>query len=243
MTSISQDPIIETQNLTKSFGSGNTLVHAIRGISIRIESGEFLSILGKSGSGKSTFVSLVAGLEKPTQGIVTLEGESLVDKTQDELSLLRRKMIGIVFQHFHLIDTMTALENVELPLLIANVLPKTRKIRAIEALKLVGLEEKLYHVPEDLSGGEKQRVCIARALINKPRIILADEPTGDLDSETGDAIIQLLMQINQDPKWNPVIIMVTHDLTKLRDGMRVIKLKDGQVTQDERFSGNSDHLQ
>lgn len=230
--------LIEINNVTKEFGVGETLVRAIRGITMKIEQGEFIAILGKSGSGKSTFVSLLGGLEKPSSGFVKFQKKDLAQLSEDQLARLRRTEVGIVFQHFNLMEMMTATENVELPLLIANTSKSERRPQAIQVLNMVGLGERLANYPYELSGGEKQRVGIARALVNRPALILADEPTGDLDSTTGDLIIDLLQDINADPNWKPTIIMVTHDVTKLRKGMRVLTLSDGIVTDDVHFDGS-----
>ncbi|MHA2364482.1 MAG: ABC transporter ATP-binding protein [Candidatus Hodarchaeales archaeon] len=222
--------ILELEDVTKIFGSDQTLVHAVNEISIKFKEREFVALLGKSGCGKSTFVSLLAGLEPPTTGKIIFKENEISSKSEDELSLFRRKNVGIIFQHFNLLSTMTALENVELPLLIQGYDPVERKEKAIKVLQKLGLEDKMYNLPEELSGGEKQRVGIARALINQPKIILADEPTGDLDSETGDIIIKLLSEINQNN--NSFILIVTHDESKLRSGMRKLVMKDGFIIED-----------
>ncbi len=232
--------LIQTEHLIKEYGSGGTLVRAIRGIDITIKQGEFVAILGKSGSGKSTFVSLIGGLEQPTHGKVYFDGIDLSTLTEDQLAEIRLKHIGIVFQHFHLLESLTAVENVELPLLIANYPKHKRRPIALELLDRVGLKDRAANYPAELSGGEKQRVGIARALISHPKLILADEPTGDLDSATGDKIIDLLVDINQDPSWRPTIIMVTHDVSKLRKGMRVLTLSDGKIIDDRHFLKDSD---
>ncbi len=234
--------LIHTENLTKEYGAGETLVRAIRGIDIDIKRGEFIAILGKSGSGKSTFVSMLGGLEIPTRGKVIFDGVDLAKLSQDELAEIRRDNIGIVFQHFYLLETLTAVENVELPLLIANRPKKERRPLALQILQRVGLADRVSNYPVELSGGEKQRVGIARALVAKPKLILADEPTGDLDSKTGDQIIDLLVEINNDPDWRPTIIMVTHDVSKLRKGMRVLTLSDGRIIDDRYFLKDSDLL-
>jgi putative ABC transport system ATP-binding protein len=231
------DILFEIENVTKEFGSGDTLVRAIRGITLDIRQGEFIVILGKSGSGKSTFVSLLGGLEKPTSGYVKFQRKNLSTRSEDDLARLRRTEVGIVFQHFNLLEMMTAVENVELPLLIAKTPKSTRRPNAIRVLELVGLGHRITNYPHELSGGEKQRVGIARALINKPRLILADEPTGDLDSTTGDNIIELLQEINHDIEWQPTIIMVTHDISKIKKGMRVLTLSDGKIIDDVVFDG------
>ncbi len=230
--------LIEMIDVKKDFGSGETLVHAIRGINLRIDKGEFVVILGKSGSGKSTFISLIGGLIQPTSGTVKFEGIDLSKKSEDDLARMRRTEIGVVFQHFNLMDMLTAIENVELPLLIANTPKSERRPLAKEILEKVGLGDRLLNYPEELSGGEKQRVGIARALINRPALLLADEPTGDLDTVTGDMIIDLMVEINKDLDWRPTILMVTHDVTKLREGMRVLTMRDGLIVDDRVFDGS-----
>ena len=189
-------PLIHLENVAKEYRADVTLIKAIRGISASIQKGEFIVILGKSDSGKSTLLSLIGGLIKATAGIVKIDGQNLFELSQDELAILRRSNVGIVFQHFHLLNTMTCLENVELPLLIANTAKAERRPSAIELLKKVGLRERLRNYPMELSGGEKQRTGIARSLINKPSLILADEPTGNLNSKTGNKIIDVLTEIN-----------------------------------------------
>ena len=231
------DTIIQMEKVYKDFGSGETLVHAIRGITLEITKGEFIVILGKSGSGKSTFISLIGGLIQPSKGKVKFENVDLATQNEDELAKMRRTEIGVIFQHFNLMDMLTALENVELPLLIANTPKEERRPVATKALERVGLEHRLLNYPEELSGGEKQRVGIARALVNRPALLLADEPTGDLDTITGDMIIDQLVEINRDVNWRPTILMVTHDVSKLRKGMRVLTMRDGMIVADTIFDG------
>lgn len=235
-----QPVIVRTENLIKEYGAGETLVRAIRGIDLEIKKGEFVALLGKSGSGKSTLVSLLGGLEQPTRGKVFFDGEDLSQKTEDELAEIRLKKIGIIFQHFHLLESLTAVENVELPLLIGKYPRDKRRPLAIKMLERVGLGHRLANYPSELSGGEKQRVGIARALVTSPMMIFADEPTGDLDSKTGDHIIDLLMEINEDPNWQPAILMVTHDVSKLRKGMRILTMSDGRIIDDRVFLKDSD---
>ncbi|MHA2249296.1 MAG: ABC transporter ATP-binding protein [Candidatus Kariarchaeaceae archaeon] len=238
--------LLTLEEIKKDYGDGNTLVHAIRGITTDIEDGEFVVILGKSGSGKSTLLSLLGGLEQPTSGKVVYQGNNLAGLSEDELAIMRRTEVGIIFQHFYLMEAMTALENVELPLLIAGKKKGERREWALKVLTMVGLRDRATHYPSELSGGERQRVGIARAFANKASIIIADEPTGDLDSKKGKEIIDLLYDLNQGGKeypeldWNPTVIMVTHDVGMLRIGMRVITISDGQIIQDAIFDG--DHI-
>ncbi|MCY3410944.1 MAG: ABC transporter ATP-binding protein [Candidatus Heimdallarchaeota archaeon] len=240
--------LIEFIDVKKDYGSVKlgTLVHAVRGISVAIEEGEFIVILGKSGSGKSTFLSLLGGLEQPTEGQILWRGDDLSKHTEDELAIMRRTEVGVVFQHFFLLDSMTAIDNVSLPLLIAGVPLNERRAWCMELLQMVGLGDRATHYPNELSGGERQRVGIARALANKASVIIADEPTGDLDSKKGREIVDLLFSLNRgqgeiaELDWKPTLIMVTHDVGLLREGMRVLTLKDGQIIDDSMFDGNYD---
>lgn len=237
-------PLIEIQGITKEYGNANTRVLAIRGITLNIEEGEFLAILGKSGSGKSTLLSLIGGLEQPTQGNIQYKGRDLGSLTEDELAIWRRSEVGIIFQHFFLMDAMTALDNVELPLLIAGVPKNERRQWSVEVLTMVGLADRITHYPNELSGGERQRVGIARALVNRASLIIADEPTGDLDSQKGQEIIDLIHSLNQGKgsfpglNWQPTVIMVTHDVGMLRKGMRVLTISDGMIIDDALFDGD-----
>ena len=229
--------IIDTKKLTKEFGIGNTLVNAVQNVTLKIKQGEFIVMLGASGSGKTTFLSLIGGLIQPTSGEIIVNNHDFSKLSEDRLALIRREDVGIIFQQFHLVELMTAIENVELPLLIANTSKKERRPKAVELLKRVGLGKRLLNYPHEMSGGEKQRVGIARALVGEPKLILADEPTGDLDSKTGEGIMDLLEDLNQDPELQPTIIMVTHDLDKIRKGMRVLTMADGAIIKDEMFTG------
>lgn len=236
--------LIELHEVIKSYGKGETAVQAVRGITIDINQGEFVVILGKSGSGKSTLLSLVGGLEQPTEGSIIYNGNNLGKMTEDELAIMRRTEIGIIFQHFFLMDAMTALDNVELPLLIAGQSRKERREWALKMLQMVDLRERATHYPNELSGGERQRVGIARAFANRASVIIADEPTGDLDSTKGQEIMDLLFDLNKGGEnypeldWKPTVIMVTHDIGMLRNGMRVITISDGTVIKDDIFDGD-----
>lgn len=238
--------LIEFNNVSKDYGVGETVVHAVSKISVSIDKGEFVAILGKSGSGKSTFLSLLGGLEQPTRGHILWRGDDLSNHTEDELAIMRRTDVGVVFQHFFLLDSMTALDNTELPLLIAGVPRTERREWCMKLLDLVGLKDRATHYPNELSGGERQRVGIARALANRASVIIADEPTGDLDSKKGREIVDLLYRLNQgtgemsELDWQPTLIMVTHDVYMLRKGMRVLTLSDGMIIGDDIFDG--DHL-
>ena len=236
--------LIEFNNVSKDYGVGDTLVHAVKKISVRIDEGEFIAILGKSGSGKSTFLSLLGGLEQPTRGSILWRGDNLSNHSEDELAIMRRTDVGVVFQHFFLLDSMTALDNTELPLLIAGIPRDERREWCMNLLDLVGLKDRATHYPNELSGGERQRVGIARALANRASVIIADEPTGDLDSKKGKEIVDLLYRLNRgegemsDLDWRPTLIMVTHDVGMLRKGMRVLTLSDGSIISDDIFDGD-----
>ncbi len=223
-------PVIQTIDLVKKYPSGETEVRALNGINLKVLKGEFVLILGKSGSGKSTLISVIAGLVQPTEGRVEINGERIDDKSEDYLARFRRKNIGIVFQFFNLHEALNALENVELPMFIAGIPRQERRARALKLLEEVGLSHRVDHWPYELSGGERQRVGIARAFAMDPAIILADEPTGDLDSETGQRIIELFLDLNQ--KLGKTIVMVTHDESLAREGMRIIHMLDGKIISD-----------
>ena len=236
--------LISFKNIKKIYSQASYEVHALREINLEIKQGEFIVILGRSGSGKSTLLSLIGGLEQPTNGSIMFNQTELGNLTEDELAILRRGEIGIVFQHFHLMEAMSAVENVELPMLVAGVDKAKRRPWAVELLSLVGLQGRETHYPNELSGGERQRVGIARSMANRPNLIIADEPTGDLDSQRGAEIIDLLYGINrhsklvEDLNWSPTIVMVTHDVGMLRKGMRIITLSDGNIASDEIFDGD-----
>ncbi|MBU7048297.1 MAG: ABC transporter ATP-binding protein [Theionarchaea archaeon] len=221
---------VKTENLEMQFKMGDTLVHALRGITMNVKEGEFVSIVGTSGSGKSTLLNLVGGLMKPSEGMVQVKGEDLTRMNENQLALFRRKYIGFVFQSFNLINTLTAVENVELPLLFANASPAEREKRVNTLLTDLGLEDRLTHKPPELSGGQQQRVSIARAIINNPEIILADEPTGNLDSKTSSEIMEVLYKLN---KKGQTFLVVTHDMDVAHYGNRIVYLTDGRVTKIE----------
>ena len=198
-------------------------------MSVELERGEFVSLVGKSGSGKTTLLSVLSGLESPTSGQVSLYGKDVVAATEDELALFRRANIGFIFQSFNLIPTLTAWENVAVPLFPEEMPDTDRKNRAVALLKQMQLDHRLDHLPGALSGGEKQRVAIARALINNPKILFADEPTGNLDSQTGDAVMEILGEIHRNN--NVAILMVTHDNELAKRTERILHMKDGEIIQ------------
>jgi putative ABC transport system ATP-binding protein len=216
-----------------TFQMGDTTVNALRGVSLAVEEGEFVSIVGTSGSGKSTLLNLVGGLMKPTEGKIQVKGEDLTRMNENNLALFRRRYIGFVFQSFNLITALTAVENVELPLIFANVSSSKRESRVLSLLTSMGLEDRLDHTPSELSGGQQQRVSIARAIINNPEIILADEPTGNLDFKTSDEIMEVLYDLNRKGQ---TFLVVTHDMDVAHYGSRIIYLSDGKISKIEEVS-------
>ena len=221
------DIIIQTQNVTKVYRMGHEEVHALRGITVDIYRGEYLSIMGPSGSGKSTFFNIVGGLDSPTEGEVTVEGLKLASISTNQLAAVRCNKLGYIFQSFNLISTMTALDNVAMPAIFAGMPPEQAREAAAEVLKRVKLGHRLHHLPGEVSGGQQQRIAIARALVNKPAIILADEPTGNLDLKTGEEIINILKELKTER--NITIITATHDLKMLSASDRVMWIKDGKI--------------
>ncbi len=222
--------MIELSGVSRTWEVGGRPVHALRDVTLSIGAGEYVSVMGPSGSGKSTLLSLLGGLDRPTAGSYRFEGLEVASLPDDDLSRLRRERIGFVFQSFHLVPRMTALENVALPLLLAGVLPKDRTARAAEALASVGLSPRLDHRPDQLSGGEKQRVCLARAVVTRPGLLLADEPTGNLDSASGAEIVALLERLHAS---GITLLVVTHDAGIGGRARRRVRLADGRVVGDE----------
>jgi putative ABC transport system ATP-binding protein len=222
--------LIETSGLKKEYVMGATTVRALSGVSVSIAQGEFVAIMGASGSGKSTFMNLLGCLDLPSSGDYLLAGEKVSALSSDELAAIRNKRIGFVFQQFNLLPRTTALDNVELPLLYAGVPPAERKARAMQRLAEVGLGERTDHHPAQLSGGQQQRVAIARALVNNPALILADEPTGALDSRTSIEIMALLQRLNRQ---GMTIVMVTHEHDVAAFASRIVSFRDGLVISDE----------
>jgi len=221
--------VVDAKDITKVYQMGDVEVHALRGLSVQIAPGEVLSIMGPSGSGKSTLMNILGCLDRPTSGEYSLNGESVATLSDDQLAEIRNRGVGFVFQSFNLLPRQTALSNVELPMRYAELNGRNRKQVATEALEAVGLGDRISHRPNELSGGQMQRVAIARALVNNPAIIMADEPTGNLDSESGDEIMGLLRKLNEDR--GTTLIVVTHDpeIAALTD--RVITLKDGCIEE------------
>lgn len=219
--------VVKLNDVVKTYFMGENQVHALRGVSFEILQGEFVSIMGPSGSGKSTCMNMIGCLDRPTSGLVEINGVKTAAMTEKELSELRSKTVGFVFQQYHLIESMNVIENVMLPLKYQKVPHSERIIRAKEALKAVGLEERATHRPHELSGGQKQRVAIARAMITNPKILLADEPTGALDSETGTQVMEMFRKINKEN--GTTVIIVTHDPRIGSSTQRCIKILDGKL--------------
>lgn len=219
--------IIELKDVWKTYWMGDNAVHALRGINLEVKKGEFLAIMGPSGSGKSTCMNMVGALDIPTKGTVLLKGKDISTLTESNLAQIRGRTIGFIFQQFNLINTLTAVENVTLPLMFQNISAEQRAKRGKELLELVDLGERMHHRPTELSGGQQQRVAIARALATEPEIILADEPTGNLDSKTGGTVMDFLKKLHKEK--GTTIIMVTHDESTARHADRVEVLRDGQL--------------
>ncbi|ENM5825730.1 ABC transporter ATP-binding protein [Vibrio metoecus] len=230
MKSLSSAPLVELQQICKHYTSGQNVVKALDGVDLTIRHGEFLAILGPSGSGKSTLMNVLGCLDKPTAGRYQLDGHPVDSLSTQQLAAIRNQKIGFVFQSFNLLEYASALDNVALPLVYAGVKTKDRRRRATELLTRVGLADRLDHKPNQLSGGQKQRVAIARALINQPQILLADEPTGALDSKSGAEIEALFNELHREGR---TIIVVTHDNELAKRTKRIVTIRDGQVVSDE----------
>lgn len=223
--------MIEVSNISKSYWTGDIEVKALRDVSIKIEGGEYVSIMGPSGSGKSTLMNLLGCLDTPTSGSYNLDGQEVSTLDDDGLARIRNQKVGFVFQTFNLLPRLTALANVELPMIYSGISRTERREKAMSALAMVGLADRVHHKPNELSGGQTQRVAVARALVNNPSIILADEPTGNLDRETGKDIINLFQRLNSEEKIT--LVVVTHDMEVGRNAKRLIQLVDGKIVKDE----------
>lgn len=221
--------ILNVSNLTKTYGKGNTTVTALGGVSFTVQKGEFIAIVGASGSGKSTLMHMLGGVDRPTAGSVLVDGQPIFDKNESELAIFRRRNIGLIYQFYNLIPTLTAEENIMLPRLLDKRKPAPDKLQQI--LDITGLANRKNHLPSQLSGGQQQRVSIGRALINDPAIILADEPTGNLDSKASREILDLLKLSNQ--RYNQTLIIITHDEKTALEADRIITIADGLIQSDE----------
>lgn len=222
--------MIQVKDLVKIYRPELNPVHALRGISVSIQPGEFVAVMGPSGSGKSTFMNLLGCLDTPTSGSYCLAGQEVSTLTGDQLAEVRNQKIGFIFQNFNLLPRMDALRNVELPMMYANVTKKERRRRALEALEKVGMQERIHHRPAELSGGQNQRVAIARALVNNPAIILADEPTGNLDSRTSEEIMKIFCSLHQE---HTTIVLVTHEREIALYSNRILHFRDGLLESEE----------
>ena len=225
--------IIKTENLVRHFTVGTQTVEALRGVSLDINKGEFVAIMGPSGSGKSTLMNIIGCLDSPTSGTYFLNNKNVSSLDDDALALIRNREIGFVFQNFHLLARNTALDNVMLPLKYAGIDKSEQEEIAMEAVKSVDLESRAHHQPSELSGGQQQRVAIARALVNKPSILFADEPTGNLDSKTGDDVMNLFTSLH---KQGQTIIVITHEIQVANQAERIISIKDGKIFEDQKVS-------
>jgi putative ABC transport system ATP-binding protein len=225
---------IALEGITKVYQMGDTRVHALAGVNFTIEPGEFAAIMGPSGSGKSTLMNILGCLDRPTGGSYKLDGQEVAALNDDELAVTRNKKIGFVFQSFNLLPRMSAIENVALPLVYAGIAKTERTERAVKALTMVGLGKRLEHRSNEMSGGQRQRVAIARALINDPTIIMADEPTGNLDTRSGEEVMEIFKELNA---YGRTIILVTHEPDIADNARRIVVVRDGLVVRDERKAG------
>ena len=221
--------MIEIMALNKIYLNGSISVQALKDVNLVINKGEFVGIMGPSGSGKSTFMNIIGCLDRASSGVYILDDKKIADMVDNDLAKVRNEKIGFVFQSFNLLPRMSALKNVELPMIYAKVAAKERKERGMEALEIVGLADRMHHNPNELSGGQKQRVAIARALVNNPAIILADEPTGNLDSKSGHEIMDIFKRLNKE---GATIILVTHEMEIANQTNRIISFRDGEVIDD-----------
>ena len=221
--------ILQVKELAKTYGKGNTTVTALGGVSFSVEKGEFVAVIGASGSGKSTLMHLIGGVDRPTSGSVIVDGNEIYKSNESELAIFRRRNIGLIYQFYNLIPTLTAEENIMLPRLLDNRKPDEDKLRTI--LETIGLSDRAKHLPSELSGGQQQRVSVGRALINDPALILADEPTGNLDSKSSREVIDLLKLSNK--RYNQTLMIITHDEKIALQADRIITLSDGQILRDE----------
>ncbi len=225
------DVVLSLEKITRSYQMGEVKVDALKGIDLSVRAGEHISIIGPSGSGKSTLLHILGLLDRPSQGVVRVDGVDISTLSDNELSYFRGKKIGFIFQAFRLVPSLNALENVALPMMFYSVPKAQREAQAKKALERLGMGDRLYHLPSELSGGQRQRVAIARSLVNEPSILLADEPTGNLDSKTGDEVLKIFDELSDEGK---TLIVVTHDMNIAKRSPRVVMLKDGLVQKDTK---------
>lgn len=226
----STKPLIQMENIVKTYNIGKSNeLEVLHGINLNVHEGEFVAIVGESGSGKSTLMNIIGVLDQPTKGTYTLDGIKIKNASKDEMSGIRNRKIGFIFQNFNLIGRTTALANVELPMLYAGVSAKERRERAVQLLTIVGMKDRMTHEPNELSGGQKQRVAIARSLANEPSILLADEPTGALDSQTSETVMRIFHQLHEEGK---TIVFITHNRDLAQECPRIVTLIDGRITHD-----------
>lgn len=226
--------LIEAKNIWKVYGEGEAKTVVLKGVNLKIEEGEFVAIMGPSGCGKSTFLNILGLLDIPTKGMVYIKGKKTSSMSENERAVFRRKISGFIFQQFHLINTLTALENVELPMMLDEKDKIYRKKRAKNLIKLMGLSHRMNHYPNQLSGGQQQRIAIARALANNPKVLFADEPTGNLDSKSGTQVMEILQELN---KKGITIVMVTHAKEYSKYATKVVNMKDGEIIGVETTNG------
>jgi len=221
--------ILKVENLCKNYGKGETLVKALDDVSFSVNKGEFVAIVGASGSGKSTLMHILGGVDRPTSGKIYVDGEDVFKKNETDLAIFRRRKVGLIYQFYNLIPILDVKENISLPILLDN--KKVDEIYLNELVETLGLKNRVSHLPNELSGGQQQRVSIGRALMNRPSLLLADEPTGNLDSKSSYEIIELLKESNQ--KYNQTIIMITHDMSLAKVASRIIEIEDGKIKSDK----------
>jgi putative ABC transport system ATP-binding protein len=221
--------ILRVENLCKNYGKGETLVKALDHVSFEVEEGEFVAVVGASGSGKSTLLHILGAVDRPTSGKVYVDGEDVFKKNETNLAIFRRRKVGLIYQFYNLIPILNVKENISLPILLDN--KKVDETYLNELIGILGLEKRIYHLPNELSGGQQQRVSIGRALMNHPTLLLADEPTGNLDSKSSHEIIELLKESNE--KYHQTIIMITHDMSLAQNASRIIEIEDGKIVNDK----------
>ena len=224
-------PVIDLARLRKVYRLGEVDVEALKEVALTIDPGEFVAVMGASGSGKSTLMNIIGCLDRPTEGVYRLDGKDVKEMSKDALAQIRRKKIGFVFQNFNLIPRMNAQENVELPMIYEGVASSTRRERALDALRAVGLLDRAHHLPSQMSGGQQQRVAIARSIVNAPSLILADEPTGNLDTASSDEILGIFQRLNDER--GITLVLVTHESDIARFAKRIVRFRDGRLIQDE----------